>query len=365
MGAKYQGVSLPVADWPEHDRELWRRALLPGDIFDDEVSIAASWSAAYRRMIEQSYGRWLSWLEKRGQLDRTCMPGQHITQSLFSEFLHETAQSRAPYTVTILAGRVKAILSVIAPHGDWGWLGTIYRNLKRAQVPVREKHTRLVEAAALFELGLQLLRDAEQQLSANRHATLLQARDGLIIALLAARPLRIRNLTAIEIGRHLTRDGDLYRLAFTQEETKVGRRIDVCCPAELTPYIDRYLEFYRPELIARGKKSPDNPSLWINLSGGTMGEGAIRRQIENRTKEAFGRPINPHLFRDCAATSIAVHDPEHVRIASVILGHARVSTTDKHYNQAQMLSASRTYNREIVSLRNKAKSWRSRKAQQG
>jgi hypothetical protein len=49
-------------------------------------------------------------------------------------------------------------------------------------------------------------------------------------------------------------------------------------------------------------------------------------QIKIQTKRAFGRPINPHLFRDCAATSIAIHDLEHVRIATSILGHTCVST---------------------------------------
>jgi integrase/recombinase XerD len=92
-----------------------------------------------------------------------------------------------------------------------------------------------------------------------------------------------------------------------------------------------------------------------------MGPDALRSQIEVHTRRAFGRTINPHLFRDCAATSVAVHDPEHVRIASVVLGHAWASTTEKYYNQAQMLTAAREHNREIVSLRKGARSWRSRR----
>ena len=30
--------------------------------------------------------------------------------------------------------------------------------------------------------------------------------------------------------------------------------------------------------------------------------------------DRFGHALNPHLFRDCAATSIAIEDPDHVRI---------------------------------------------------
>ena len=58
----------------------------------------------------------------------------------------------------------------------------------------------------------------------------------------------------------------------------------------------------------------------------------------------------------------AIHDPEHVRIATSMLGHTRVSTTNKHYNQAQMLTAAREHNREILNLRKKARSWRSRRS---
>ena len=48
-------------------------------------------------------------------------------------------------------------------------------------------------------------------------------------------------------------------------------------------------------------------------------------------------------------------------MATSILGHTCVSTTNKHYNQAQMLTAAREHNREILNLRKKARSWRSRR----
>src|ERR1700693_4976922 len=40
----------------------------------------------------------------------------------------------------------------------------------------------------------------------------------------------------------------------------------------------------------------------------------------------------------------------------------RVSTTNKHYNQAQMMTAPREHHREILNLRKKARSWRSRRS---
>ena len=82
-----------------------------------------------------------------------------------------------------------------------------------------------------------------------------------------------------------------------------------------------------------------------------MTEIAIYQAIRGRTKEAFGSPINPHLFRDEAATTLAIHDPEHVRSAASLLGHRHLSTTERYYQQAQSLEAHRAYAKVISELR--------------
>jgi integrase len=83
-----------------------------------------------------------------------------------------------------------------------------------------------------------------------------------------------------------------------------------------------------------------------------MCQTAVYETIVGRTGEAFGRPINPHLFRDCAATSIAMDDPKHVRIASRILGHRSTATTERYYNQAQAIDAARRYQDFLIAVRN-------------
>ena len=82
-----------------------------------------------------------------------------------------------------------------------------------------------------------------------------------------------------------------------------------------------------------------------------LGQAAVYETIVGRTAAAFGQPVNPHLFRDCAATSIAIDDPEHVRIASQILGHRSTATTERYYNQAQSIDAARRYQDFLVGLR--------------
>ncbi|MBN9023312.1 MAG: hypothetical protein J0H08_14725 [Rhizobiales bacterium] len=53
---------LPVAIWPEADRQAFAAAYLPGDIFDDTAGPGAHLAEGTRRMVETVYRRWLGFL---------------------------------------------------------------------------------------------------------------------------------------------------------------------------------------------------------------------------------------------------------------------------------------------------------------
>ena len=84
-----------------------------------------------------------------------------------------------------------------------------------------------------------------------------------------------------------------------------------------------------------------------------MRSGAIRTQIEIRTQQAFGRPIWPHLFRDCAVTELVDCAPEEIGIAPDLLGHADLQTTKKHYIQAVGMKAHAKV-QEMIAARRRA-----------
>lgn len=77
----------------------------------------------------------------------------------------------------------------------------------------------------------------------------------------------------------------------------------------------------------------------------------MAKLLEKRTLPCFGRIINPHLFRDCAATSITNEAPEHVRIAAPVLGHATQQTTDRHYIIANTRREVSRYQEIVLALR--------------
>jgi hypothetical protein len=85
-----------------------------------------------------------------------------------------------------------------------------------------------------------------------------------------------------------------------------------------------------------------------------MAYRSIADQVRRHTRAAFGTALNPHCFRDCAATFIAIVDPEHVWIVAAILGHSTLATSERHYNQARGLEASRRYHGTLAALRTRA-----------
>jgi site-specific recombinase XerD len=168
-----------------------------------------------------------------------------------------------------------------------------------------------------------------------------------MIALLALRPIRLRNLTALELGRTLLQNPAGLCITIPAEETKTHRKIEVEWPSALVAALATYLELHRPVLL-HGSTAK---ALWIGSSGQALAAHTIRQAIIRRTQAALGVPINPHLFRDCAATTLAIEDPAHVEAAATILGHASSHTTHKHYIQANTLIASRRHQAAVARRR--------------
>ena len=88
----------------------------------------------------------------------------------------------------------------------------------------------------------------------------------------------------------------------------------------------------------------------------------VNYQIIRTTERAFGKSINPHLFRDCAVTTVAIEDPEHIGIAAPILGHTDPRTTEEHYIQANQLVAGRKLRSSVDALRRELHPNRRRRA---
>jgi hypothetical protein len=321
----------PVGEWPAADRRLWRAALEPGDVLEPGGARARH-SPTSNRNVARSYGHWLGWLgHAGGGLDAAAEPASRITPAAVAGW--EATLRGYNGTATRLS-RLEDLYQaarVMGPGGDWRWIRRMAARVRADHRPVRSKRPRMAASAELYDLGRRLMEEAAGAAPPRRRA--VRYRDGLVVALLAARPLRRRNLAGLELGRTLVRHGDgAWWIALPAAETKTRVPLEMPWPEALAPALETWLATHRPVLAAAAGRwhRAAGDALWVSADGSPMTQMALYDRIVAATRAAFGRGINPHLFRDCATTSIAVEDPGRIGIAGPVLGHRGRRTAELH-----------------------------------
>ncbi|MDR3418349.1 MAG: site-specific integrase [Nevskia sp.] len=349
--------AVPLKNWPDADRRAWALAITPGDLLEPG-GIGAAWRPATRDGACNAYGRWLAWRARQGPLDEHADPAERVTEQAITDYVQYLCAQHSLSSAAAYLAFLAMALRALAPDRAWGWIGKIATRLRRNATPVRAKRPRLQSTDALLSFGIELMDGAAREPEPVTWRTATGCRDGLMIALLALRPLRRRNFIAIQLGRHLVRVGPDYRLRFEGADTKNGRWIDEPFPAPLTDRLERYLQHYRPWLCAqdshrnpRIRFQPPGDHLWVSKTGAAMSEDVFYKDLRNRTRERFGQALSPHLFRDCAATTIATEDPAHVAIIPALLGHTTAQTSERYYNHAGMIDAGRRVQDVVAKLR--------------
>ena len=339
--------------WPETDRRLWLTAITPGDLLDGGGE-RADFRPASNRKIEVGYGRYLGWLQYTGNLDPSEAPAARITKDRVAAYIDFLGTVNRRITLLARLQELHAAALVMGPGLDWGWIKRIESRVRARPSDARDKRHRIVDARDLLDLGVQLMAQSRTGTKRQR-ATLF--RDGLLIALLSCRPLRRANITDLEIGRHVMRRGDQWWIMIEGDATKNWDPIDMPWPLDLVAALEAWLKLHRPFLVAaRGRwHSPAGDALWVSTDGSPLTQMALYDRVVEHTTNAFGHPINPHLFRDCAATTIAIEDPEHIQSAAALLGHRSLATTQQYYNQANALDAARRMQEAILNLRQETK----------
>jgi integrase/recombinase XerC len=216
--------------------------------------------------------------------------------------------------------------------------------------PAKSKADRMATVAELIDLGVSLMKRGRDDLEKGHCSGAQCFRDGLMIAALAMRPLRRRNFAALQIGKTFLPDCEHYRVSFKGKETKTGRGIEFDYPPSVSAPFAFYLSEARPVLLKRSN-TPDDGFLWVGRRGRAMDGEEITQRIGNVTRRQLGRRVSPHLFRDCVATDIAIHDPKHIGIVKSVLGHATLASSQKYYNQATSFEAARRHQSIIAALR--------------
>lgn len=281
-------------------------------------------------------------------------------------YIKYQAEFLAPVTVATYMGQICMVVVAMFPAEDWGWLRHIQRSLARRAKPQRQKSNELVSGGELVQLAFDLLADSKTALASESknpedvRAQLKAARnyrDGLLIGLLAHRPLRVSNLLGIEIGKQLLISNKGVDLRFTREETKTKRTIAYSWPEPLCEPLVYYIHVVRPILMVANARSRNAPAtvlhamLWVGQGGTIFSSKGLDKALRRHTLARFGKKITAQRFRDIAASTIANEDPQHVRNAALLLGHTGLRTTERHYITPNSRIAMSHYHQLVGSLR--------------
>jgi hypothetical protein len=325
-------------------------ALRPHDVFDP-TGRAFRWAAATKRKVQNDYARWLRWLTHAYPQDLALPPIDRVTQVRIGQFAQALSERQLATSVASSLEGLWMCITVIAPASEFIWLRKLVNRMTVQAKRSRPKSVKVRHSAELFSYGLRLMSEADARFPNSSRQSCLEFRDGLMIALLAARPIRLRNLHMMRLGTHLIKSTTGYRLVFEPGETKQGVALYWRIPSILTLLLDRYFAVIRP-FFARGLKTASrNSHCWLTLSGKQLKQSAISQRFTKLTNAVFGVPISPHHFRHCAVTSIAADDPAAFAMAPSVLGNFSFRTIETHYNQAMMFHASRRYQAIIAGLR--------------
>lgn len=330
--------SLPIEQWPLAERFAWEAACRPG------VRLKSGGAASHLRpvtqhMLTQKNGLFLDFAARQKRLDPKAEAGGHVTPELVEPFVEELKKRVSPVTVYGSIQKLRRIIQFITPKKDLGWLMEIERETFSAMRP-KSKWDRIVLAEVIVEAGLTLIAEAETVNKLTKLTRARMVRNGLMIALLAPYPIRIKNYAALEIGRNLVKIDKIWWIILTAAETKEKRADERPIEDYLGDLIDKYLEAYRP-ILSRGKNT--GSALWLAETGAAMAECSVREAITETTRSTLGVPVNPHMFRAGGATTAAIYAGDKPHLGSALLHHSFPGVAQENYNRASGISASKAY----------------------
>ena len=155
-------------------------------------------------------------------------------------------------------------------------------------------------------------------------------RDLAFLELLYGCGIRVSELVGIDLE-----DIDL-RAGWLRVRGKGNKEREVPVAGRAVEAVERYLAIR----VAR----PNERALFLNSRGGRLGDRQVRRLVKQYALLVTGdSTVHPHSFRHAYATHL-LSDGADLRSIQELLGHARLSTTQK-YTQVSLKDLQAVYDR--------------------
>ena len=262
-----------------------------------------------------------------------------------TKFLHQQAillKTIARHWVTAEPGQVEA-------------LATFARNLAVKKTGMTDKNrARLRQfdnpgnVAALTGLCPRIFDEARRHDGGRRqdaHRFMLSFASHLLLKV----PMRIKNLTGLDLDRHFVRIrvGGIVttHIVIPANEIKNDRPLEVELRPDTARLFSIYCEDYRLRLA-----SVENRWLFPNDEGKRRNTLSFGVMISGFLWRETGIRINVHLFRHLGAKLYLAEHPDDIETVRLVLGHASSSTTQKAYVDLRTSPAFRRYDEFIENL---------------
>ena len=340
--------SSPKESWPLADRAAWEAACRPG------IRLTRGGAASHLRAVTQNdlakrYGYFLDFVSRSKRLDFEANAGAHVILENVEPYVDELKRRVSSVTVYGSIQKLRRITQLIAPAREIAWLIEIERELF-SQTRPRSKWDRVVLAEVIVEAGLTLIAEAELPGKLPKLTRARMVRNGLMLALLAQYPIRLKNFAALELGRSVDRMNDTWWILLTASKTKEKRADERPVEDEdIAEALEKYLTVYTL-ILARGTANTN--ALWLGINGEPMAQCTVSEVITETTRSILGVAISPHLFRAAATTTAAIHAGHKPHLGSALLHHRHpMVTPGECYNRASSISAGRAYTEVIQRFR--------------
>lgn len=177
-----------------------------------------------------------------------------------------------------------------------------------------------------------------------RAAITVQVAVALEILLIA--PMRMGNLIALRLDRHVVPCGKEIHLVLPRQETKTDEELVYPLGGPTVAMLELYCRRYRPRIAG-----PDCPWLFPATGGRQKAQATLNQQIGETVYKATGLVLTPHQFRHLAAKLVLDRHPGNYEGARQLLAHRSLKTTVGFYTGLQPARAARHYDALLAEKR--------------
>lgn len=150
-------------------------------------------------------------------------------------------------------------------------------------------------------------------------------RDRAMLELLYAAGLRVSELVGLAMDQVSLNQG------VVRVTGKGGKERLVPLGEDALNWLQRYLQFARPELLSR---QPSNALFATRRGGGMTRQAFWYRMRKHAVSAAIEKHLSPHTLRHAFATHLVNHGAD-LRVVQLLLGHSDLSTTQIYTHVAR------------------------------